>query len=531
MPSMRGKLHFRGSGGSESAVIDECAAANGTTATAPPPYPAHQRQRQIEPTATAGSIADVPPGRGPPCRCAARPIRRAARWQHAGSRRRRVARRTRDRPEAASRNAASGRRSNGTPARVPRTAARTGHRDRRSDETTFPSNSSWVQSRDRARPCLWTPVQSSAASLVREGGRQLDSAYNRCRGNGDQRADVRGPGPCHLEGVERLSPLDASFLSLETPSAHMHVGWLSRLELPQGTDALDVDGVRERIAARLHLAPRFRRRVLNAPLGEPFLSDDPDFRIEHHVVAADMDRAGVTETILHEVTDRFLSEPLDRGRPLWQLRTAGRLAALGLRPRRTMGVAESMRRAAFSLAEQVGRPAPRSYLNRPIRSQRTLLARSVPFARLERLKARLRVKLNDIVIAVATGALRRHAALCEEELVSLRAMVPVNVRGQGEDGAEGNRIVFAFVELPVGERDPLTRVDRIRAQTVQLKHAQHLTGSEALVASIGQLPSPLKVRAARLVAGPRVFNLTISNVPGPRMPLYVGGARVASCRA
>src|SRR5918994_1211070 len=46
MPSMRGKLHFRGSGGSESAVIDECAAANGTTATAPPPYPAHQRQRQ-----------------------------------------------------------------------------------------------------------------------------------------------------------------------------------------------------------------------------------------------------------------------------------------------------------------------------------------------------------------------------------------------------------------------------------------------------------------------------------------------------
>src|ERR671911_2049204 len=388
------------------------------------------------------------------------------------------------------------------------------------------------------------PILGGVACTRGQTG-QLDSAYNRCRGNGDQRADVRGPGPCHLEWVERLSPLDASFLSLETPSAHMHVGWLSRLELPQGTDALDVDGVRERIAARLHLAPRFRRRVLNAPLGEPFLSDDPDFRVEHHVVAADVDRAGVTETALHEVTDRFLSEPLDRGRPLWQLRllprvgergaavvgkvhhalvdgvaavelgmllfdlapnaappdpddwapapavsptrvtlssvadtaleqfrTAGRLAALGLRPRRTMRVAESMRRAAFSLAQQGGRPAPQAYLHRPNRSQRPLLARSVPFARLERLKARLRVKLNDIVIAVATGALRRHAALCEEELVSLRAMVPVNVRGQGEDGAEGNRIVFAFVELPVGERDPLTRVDRIRAQTVQLKHAQ-----------------------------------------------------------
>src|ERR671911_768729 len=442
------------------------------------------------------------------------------------------------------------------------------------------------------------PILGGVACTRGQTG-QLDSAYNRCRGNGDQRADVRGPGPCHLEWVERLSPLDASFLSLETPSAHMHVGWLSRLELPQGTDALDVDGVRERIAARLHLAPRFRRRVLNAPLGEPFLSDDPDFRVEHHVVAADVDRAGVTETALHEVTDRFLSEPLDRGRPLWQLRlfprvgergaavvgkvhhalvdgvaavelgmllfdlapnaappdpddwapepavsptrvtlssvadtaleqfrTAGRLAALGLRPRRTMRVAESMRRAAFNLAEQVGRPAPASYLNRPIHRQRTLLTRSVPFSRLDRLKGRLRVKLNDVVLAIATGVLRRHAALCEEDVVPLRAMVPVNVRG--DDGGAGNRIVFGFVELPLTERDPVARVDHIRTQTRRLKHSEHLSGSEALIASIGQLPSPIKVRAARIAAGPRVFNLTISNVPGPRLPLYVGGARVAS---
>src|SRR5918996_640036 len=392
--------------------------------------------------------------------------------------------------------------------------------------------------------------------LYARADRPLDPAYKRCRGKGDQRADARGPGPCHLEWVERLSPLDASFLSLETPSAHMHVGWLSRLELPRGTDALDVDRIRERIDARLHLAPRFRRRVLNAPLGGPFLSDDPHFPVEHHLVAAVVGKVhhalvdGVAAVelgmLLFDLAPNAAPPDPDDWAPepavsptrvtlssvadtaLDQFRTAGRLAALGLQPRRTMRVAESMRRAAFSLAEQVGRPAPESYLNRPIRSQRTLLTRSVPFARLERLKARLRVKLNDIVIAVATGALRRHAALCEEELVSLRAMVPVNVRGQADHGAEGNRIVFAFVELPVGERDPLARVDRIRAQTVQLKHAQHLSGSEALVASIGQLPSPLKVRAARLAAGPRVFNLTISNVPGPLIPLYVGGARDAS---
>jgi len=400
--------------------------------------------------------------------------------------------------------------------------------------------------------------------------------------------------------MERLSPLDASFLSLETPSAHMHVGWLSVLELPDGADALDVVSLRERIAGRLRLAPRFRQRVLSAPLGEPFLSDDPEFRIEDHVRVAGGDHGAVSDDELHELADALLSQPLDRARPLWeihvvprlrggraallgkvhhalvdgvaavelgtllfdlapnaapadtddwapepavsptrvtlssvadtaleQFRTAGRLAALGLRPRRTMRVAESMRRAAFNLAEQVGRPAPTSYLNRNLHPDRTLLTRSVPFGQLDRLKARLRVRLNDVVLAIAAGVLRRHAALCEEELVPLRAMVPVNVRGDDDAGA-GNRIVFGFVELPLPERDPVARVDQIRSQTRRLKHSEHLSGSEALIASIGQLPSPIKVRAARIAAGPRVFNLTISNVPGPRMPLYVAGARATS---
>lgn len=55
--------------------------------------------------------------------------------------------------------------------------------------------------------------------------------------------------------VQRLSALDGSFLRVETPSAHMHVGWLATLELPEGTEELDPDGLAERIAARLHLVP------------------------------------------------------------------------------------------------------------------------------------------------------------------------------------------------------------------------------------------------------------------------------------
>src|ERR687897_157354 len=86
-----------------------------------------------------------------------------------------------------------------------------------------------------------------------------DWTYKGARRIGDRRADALVPPRCHLGCVDRLSPLDASFLNLETPSAHMHVGWLSLLELPDGCDSLDVDSVRERVAARLHLAPRFRQ--------------------------------------------------------------------------------------------------------------------------------------------------------------------------------------------------------------------------------------------------------------------------------
>ncbi len=134
-----------------------------------------------------------------------------------------------------------------------------------------------------------------------------------------------------------------------------------------------------------------------------------------------------------------------------QFRAARRMVALGMSPRRTLRAAETMRRAALSLAEEVIQPAPSSFLNRPIGPDRALLHRSVPIRRLERAKAPLGLKLNDVVLAVMTGALRRYAALADEEPRPLRTMVPVNVRRPGDASAEGNRIAFGFVDLPLDE--------------------------------------------------------------------------------
>ncbi|HEY8001485.1 MAG TPA: wax ester/triacylglycerol synthase family O-acyltransferase [Solirubrobacterales bacterium] len=399
--------------------------------------------------------------------------------------------------------------------------------------------------------------------------------------------------------MQRLSTLDTSFLRVETPSAHMHVGWIATLRLPDGVGELDPDMLAERIAARLHLAPRFRQLVAPAPLGEPIWVDDPAFRLDRHVIVEPGPVRGRRE--LERLAGSFLSQQLDRGMPLWQIvvipragpgraavlgkvhhamvdgiaavelgtllfdlapdaalpepgdwepepvegplriavdavadgaleqfRAARRVASLGIRPRSTLRVAETMRRAALSLAEDVIRPAPGSFVNAHIGPRRALITEQVSLARLERIKRARDAKLNDVVLAVVSGALRRYAGLIDTDPQPLRAMVPVSVRAPADSPAEGNRITFAFVDLPLDEPDAARRLAIASERTRELKRSGRIAGSDALLRSMVQLPGFLKERAARLAASPRMYNLAVSNVPGPRVPLYAAGALVES---
>src|SRR3954466_14760250 len=115
--------------------------------------------------------------------------------------------------------------------------------------------------------------------------------------------------------MSRVSTMVFSRLRDKASTAHMHVGWMSRLDLPAGQDELDVELLIERLAARLHLFPRFRQRVVRVPLGgaEPVWRADPDFDIRRHVVVAP---AGVP---VDDAVDELLSTQLDRDRPLWQI--------------------------------------------------------------------------------------------------------------------------------------------------------------------------------------------------------------------
>jgi WS/DGAT/MGAT family acyltransferase len=111
----------------------------------------------------------------------------------------------------------------------------------------------------------------------------------------------------------RLSALDASFLEVETPAAHMHVGWVAHFA-GNGRPAPGFEALREHIGDRLCVAPRYRQRLVSVPLGvhDPVWADDPHFRIERHVMRADSSDIGV-------VADAVMSRPLARDRPLWEM--------------------------------------------------------------------------------------------------------------------------------------------------------------------------------------------------------------------
>jgi diacylglycerol O-acyltransferase len=400
--------------------------------------------------------------------------------------------------------------------------------------------------------------------------------------------------------MTRLSPMDSSFLRVESENAHMHVGWFSIVELPAGMRALDAEGMAARIAGRLHLSPRFRQRVTPVPLGagEPVWRDDPSFDLANHVrvLPGPLDDAG-----MRRATDAFFTRPLRRDRPLWeivlvprlpggraailgkihhamadgiaavelgmllfdlsadaeapeptewtpaptegaarlalgavadtaleQFRATRKAVALGRSPARTIRVADTLRRAALSLAEDALRRAPESYLNPEIGPKRTLVTHRLDLARLLRLKDQLGVKLNDIVLAASAGALRRFALEKGQRPVDLRAMVPVNVRQHEGEASTGNGITFGFIELPIASTRSGERLERVVAAMGALKRDGRIEGSALLLAGLGLCPEPVKDRAARLAVSPRLYNLIVSNIPGPRVPLYAAGGRVQS---
>jgi diacylglycerol O-acyltransferase / wax synthase len=184
------------------------------------------------------------------------------------------------------------------------------------------------------------------------------------------------------------------------------------------------------------------------------------------------------------------------------------------------------------IATRPGR-APATPFNRAITPHRRFAFRSVDLDTVKTVKKAFGVSVNDVVMAMCAGALRRwlidHDALPGQPLV---AMIPVSVRDPANRGALGNRVSAMLAPLPTSVTDPGLRLQIVHSAT-QAAKAQQAEIPQGLVDQISDFAVPaLTARAARVVFATGLlhrlppFNVTISNVPGPNVPVYMCGARL-----
>ncbi len=167
-------------------------------------------------------------------------------------------------------------------------------------------------------------------------------------------------------------------------------------------------------------------------------------------------------------------------------------------------------------------------LNRRIGPHRRLDWLTMDLDTVKGVKQRLGGTVNDVVLATVAGALRRFLRRRGVDLAPLdfRVMAPVSVRTEQERGTLGNRISAWMVPMPLAEPDPIRRLERIRATTEHLKDSKQAL-SAAVLTQVGEwTPSTLLSLGARLATRVLPFNLVVTNVPGPQLPLHMLGARM-----
>ena len=261
--------------------------------------------------------------------------------------------------------------------------------------------------------------------------------------------------------------------------------------------------------------------VAGVSLMTQLLSASPDARVEAARRWRPRPAPGALQLLAGEAARALMRPAALAARALGQaLRRPGQAAGQ---------VAESVR--AMQQALRAGlRPVPPTPLNRPIGTHRRVEWQTFDLAELKELRKRLGGSLNDVVLALVAGALRRFLQGRRTPLRGLeyRVVVPVDMRAGAEpDAWLGNRVSAWFVSLPVAVADPRERFRRIHAETSRLKASKAAEGIDLFTRIVDWTGSPLLTRAGvRLASRMHPYNLIVTNVPGPQRPLYLLGARM-----
>jgi diacylglycerol O-acyltransferase len=408
-------------------------------------------------------------------------------------------------------------------------------------------------------------------------------------------------------GARPLSREDLSILALEDETVAGHTCKVIVLDGP-----LAVDALRTSIAARLHRAPRLSLRLGEVD-GVPWWVPDPQVDVTAHVVEASpggaLDEAGFRATVA-----AIFAQHLDRSRPLWRIDVTPRLAgggsaliwrihhaladgmtAMGMaaavlwdeepadgppaastRARgRAAGATRHPARHRLATLRAAAREVPQPWLRSPfdghIDARRSVAFTTARLDELHRVAAATGgATVNDAVLTVVAGGLRRWIEAHHGRLGAVRVKVPVSLHAlppsgsaasgpaapgaapdgaapdgaaapgsapsgtppsgsaaPGQDGQPGNRDSFFCLDLPLGSADPLERLAAIRHATLIRKQAHDAQHLDAIMQRLAHTPR-LSHFAEHVLAHPRSFAVNVSNVPGPRRPVRVLGIPVRS---
>ncbi len=410
--------------------------------------------------------------------------------------------------------------------------------------------------------------------------------------------------------IEQISAQDATFLYADSPTSPMHIGSLTIVE-----GSLNFKDFKAIVASKLHLMPKFRKRLLNVPfnLDYPYWVDDPNFDIDLHLDRIKLPDPANWKT-LREVTASIFSDSLDLRRPLWSISFIEGLDEIKQIPKGSVAIVTKIHHVMIDGASGVGLmgmlfdrekedrrtsiPAPKPYEPDPLPDELSLLLKSStkfikdplkapvtigetalamiksrankklkgkkPFAkrslsvprtifnknvsprrtwgtailsfdRINTLRQIMGVTINDLILAICAGALRRYL-IGREKLPSqsLVANVPISIRVPGEQKME-NKISNMLIPIATHIGDPMKRLSYIQEQTEIGKSKHKAVGAKSLMQMAESVPFGLANLAAGLYSKYDIkelvrppFNVTITNVPGPKGLLYLRGHKIVS---
>jgi WS/DGAT/MGAT family acyltransferase len=194
-------------------------------------------------------------------------------------------------------------------------------------------------------------------------------------------------------------------------------------------------------------------------------------------------------------------------------------------------VLEGLRDAAVGVGAMAWaglNPAPATPYNKSIGPHRRYTWVRANLSDLKAIKNELGGTVNDVVLATVAGALGKHLRRRGQNTdgLELKAMVPVSVRADVERGALGNRVAAMMAPLPVWCQDSVARLDIVREELKGLKSGGQAVGAQVLTELSGFAPATVMGQASRVMSRQRFFNVVITNVPGPQIPLYLAGKRM-----